>query len=186
MFRDYERILRTVHGDSGATALAIVCSHHRQPISAQQVRELAGVDRVGSSHQKLSLAAEKLGYTARAVRGNNETLSSATLPAIAHMLTPEGRGQFVVIHQVSSGRVVLADQVLGVQTMPRDEFCRSWTGYLMLLAPERSWSFRAECDSIGPWRWLSMRLHHQFGRVSKRLSARRAGGSRRLNTQSIS
>ena len=75
------------------------------------------------------------GFSAKGVKGPYEALPQVPLPAIAHVKTEEGLGHFVVLHRVQKGSVVVADPARGVQTLTRDEFCRRWTGYLLLVVP---------------------------------------------------
>ena len=54
--------------DCGAAALATVALHYKLPISVQKMRDLAGTDRIGTNLLGLVQAAEKLGFSARAVK----------------------------------------------------------------------------------------------------------------------
>jgi ATP-binding cassette subfamily B protein len=124
--------------DCGPAALATIALHHRRPISLQQMRELAGTDRIGTNLLGLVQAAERLGFSAKAVNGPYESLTTVTLPAVAHVRTEEGLRHFVVLYRVSKDRVVIADPGCGVRRLSRIEFCRRWTGYLLLVAPEQA------------------------------------------------
>ena len=109
MFRRYACVRQTDGSDCGAAALATIALHHRRPIGLQQMRELAGTDRIGTNLLGLVRAAEKLGFSARGVKGPYEALYQVPLPAVAHVKTPEGLGHFVVLHRVKKEAVVVAD-----------------------------------------------------------------------------
>jgi ATP-binding cassette subfamily B protein len=151
MFRRYACVRQNDQSDCGAAALATLALHHRRPIGLQQMRELAGTDRVGTNLLGLVQAAEKLGFSARAVKGPYEALPSVPLPVIAHVRTPEGLGHFVVLHRAKQDSVVVADPARGVEKLSRDEFCRRWTGYLLLAVPEAN-AARAGAAPVSPWR----------------------------------
>ncbi|HJS06319.1 MAG TPA: peptidase domain-containing ABC transporter [Pirellulales bacterium] len=138
MFRRYTCVRQADQSDCGAAALATICLHYRRPLGLQQMRELAGTDRIGTNLLGLVQAAEKLSFSARAVKGDYAALPSAPLPAVAHVHTDEGLGHFVVLHKVTSKGVVVADPGRGVETLSRDEFSKKWTGYLLLLVPEQA------------------------------------------------
>jgi len=53
------------------------------------MRDLAGTDRVGTNLLGLLRAAEKLGFSAKGVKGPYEALPQVPLPAIAHLRTDE-------------------------------------------------------------------------------------------------
>ena len=136
MFRPYACVRQRDQSDCGAAALATLALHHRRPIGLEAMRDLAGTDRIGTNLLGLLEAAEKLGFSAKAVKGPFEALAQVPLPAIAHVKTNEGLGHFVVLHRVRKASVVVADPARGIQTLTRDEFCQRWTGYLLLAVPE--------------------------------------------------
>ena len=153
MIRNYVCVRQNDMSDCGAAALATVALHHRRPIGLEQMRDLAGTDRIGTNLLGLLNAAEKLGFSAKGVKGPYEALPQVPLPAIAHVRTEEGLGHFLVLHRVRKGSVVVADPARGVRTLTRDEFCRQWTGYLLLAVPEPN-----ACPAtrgrapVSPWR----------------------------------
>jgi ATP-binding cassette subfamily B protein len=136
MFRKYACVLQHDQSDCGAAALATVALHYRRPLGLEQMRDLAGTDRIGTNLLGLLQAAEKLGFSAKGAKGSYDALGRAPVPAIAHVKTDEGLGHFVVLHRVRKQGVVVADPGRGIQNLPRDEFCRRWTGYLLLLVPD--------------------------------------------------
>jgi ATP-binding cassette subfamily B protein len=117
------------------------------------MRELAGTDRIGTNLLGLVQAAEKLGFSARGVKGPYEALSQVPLPAVAHVRTPEGLGHFIVLHRAQKDTVVVADPARGVERLSRDEFSRRWTGYLLLAVPQqKSAAGPAGSAPASPWR----------------------------------
>jgi HlyB family type I secretion system ABC transporter len=136
MFRKYVCVRQRDPVDCGAAALATVALHYRRPIGLEQLRELTGTDRAGTNLLGLLGAAEKLGFSAKGVRGTYEALALAPLPAIAHVKTDEGLGHFVVLHRVKKSKVIVADPARGVEKLGRGEFCRRWSGFLLVLVPE--------------------------------------------------
>jgi ATP-binding cassette subfamily B protein len=113
-----------------------VAIHHRRPITLERLRDLTGTDRAGASLLGLLRAAEGLGFSARGVKGEYPALAEVPLPAIAHVRGEDGAGHFVVLHRAGRRRVVVADPAHGVERLTRAEFCRRWTGYLLILVPD--------------------------------------------------
>jgi ATP-binding cassette subfamily B protein len=136
-FRRYSCVRQRDCFDCGAAALATLALHHRRPLGLEQMRELAGTDRVGTNLLGLLQAAEKLGFSAQGVRGPYEALPQVPLPAIAHMKTAEGLGHFVVLYRAEKAGVVVADPARGVEKRTRSEFCARWTGYLLVAVPDQ-------------------------------------------------
>jgi ATP-binding cassette, subfamily C, bacteriocin exporter len=120
--------------DCGAAALATVAKFYKRPIPVQFLRDLAGTDRIGTNMLGLVEAARKLGFEAKGVKGPYEALKEVPFPAIAHIITEQGFGHFVVVYQV--GRTVrVADPAQGLVDWTPEQFQKRWTGYLVLLAP---------------------------------------------------
>ncbi len=119
MFRKYACIRQHDLVDCGAAALATVALHYRRPIALEQMRDLTGTDRIGTNLLGLLQAAEKLGFSARGVKGSYTALAQVPLPAIAHVKTEEGLGHFVVLHRVQSNAVIVADPGRGVRKLSR-------------------------------------------------------------------
>jgi ATP-binding cassette subfamily B protein len=161
MFRKYTCVRQHDQSDCGAAALATVALHHRRPLGLEQMRDLAGTDRIGTNLLGLLQAAEKLGFAARGVKGAYEALPQVPLPAIAHVKTEEGLGHFVVLHRVRGNAVLVADPGRGVHKLSREEFCRRWTGYLLLLVPERQAPAAPVRAPASPWgRFLGLLAPH--------------------------
>jgi ATP-binding cassette subfamily B protein len=153
VLRRFPFIRQNDQSDCGAAALAMIALYHRLPIGLQQMRELAGTDRVGTNLMGLLLAAEKLGFSARGVKGPFEALPSVPLPAIAHVRTAEGLGHFVVLYKVKKNCVYIADPARGREKLSRDAFCRMWTGYILLVVPQQKLpTVDVGGAPLSPWR----------------------------------
>jgi ATP-binding cassette subfamily B protein len=161
MLRRYACVRQNDQSDCGAAALATVALHHRLPVGLEQLRDLTATDRQGTNLLGLLRAAERLGFAAKGVKGEYEALPLAPLPAIAHLRTDEGLGHFVVLHRVRKSAVVIADPGRGVERLRREEFCRRWTGYLLLLAPDETAPPAGARATPGPWgRFLGLLRPH--------------------------
>ncbi|MCC6491624.1 MAG: peptidase domain-containing ABC transporter [Pirellulales bacterium] len=138
MFKRFHCVRQRDGSDCGAAALATIARQHGRPFGLETMRELAGTDRAGTNLLGLVHAAERIGFAAKAVKGEFEALDGAPLPAIAHVKTAEGYGHFVVLHRVRGDGVVVADPARGVASLSREAFCATWTGYLLLLTPDEA------------------------------------------------
>ena len=118
MMRRYALVRQDDQSDCGAAALATIALHHRLPIGLQQMRDLAGTDCAGTNLLGLVQAAERLGLSAKGVKGSYDDLSQVPLPAVAHVRTEEGLGHFVVLHRVRKDSVIVADPAAGLSDCP--------------------------------------------------------------------
>jgi ATP-binding cassette, subfamily C, bacteriocin exporter len=153
VFRRYACVRQRDMVDCGPAALATVALHYRRPISLEQMRDLTGTDRIGSNLLGLLKAAEKLGFSARGVKGTYEALVHVPLPAIAHIKNKEGLGHFVVLHRLKRSGVIAADPGEGIRKLSREQFSKCWTGYLLLLVPELQAAPAVVGQApVSPWR----------------------------------
>jgi ATP-binding cassette subfamily B protein len=153
MFRKYACVRQHDQSDCGAAALATVAMHYRRALGLEQMRDLAGTDRIGTNLLGLLQAAEKLGFSAKGAKGTFEALVTAPLPAIAHVKNDEGLGHFVVLHRLGKKSVVVADPARGLRKLTREEFCEKWTGYVLLAVPEEGTVPAVTAKGpVSPWR----------------------------------
>jgi ATP-binding cassette subfamily B protein len=153
VLRRYAFVRQNDASDCGAAALAMIARHYRVPIGLEQMRELAGTDRIGTNLLGLLQAAERLGFSAKGVKGPYEALPQVPLPAVAHVRTEDGLGHFVVLYEVTKRGVVLADPARGIQRFSREQFCRQWTGYLLIVVPDqKAPAVEPGGAPVGPWR----------------------------------
>jgi ATP-binding cassette, subfamily C, bacteriocin exporter len=113
--RRYACVRQADQSDCGPAALATVALHYRVRVGREQLRDLSGTDRVGTTLLGLRKAGERLGFSCRAVKGPYEALANIPLPAIAHTRTAEGAGHYVVLHRVGARRAVVADPARGIE-----------------------------------------------------------------------
>lgn len=149
MFRKFHCVKQNDGSDCGAACLATIARHYGVKFGLEAVRDLAGTDKVGTNLFGLLTAAERMGFTAKAVNGPYEALPQVTMPVIAHVKTEEGYGHFIVLHRVTNDGVTVADPARGIEHLSRDQFSQQWTGYLLLLAPNETFAATAQ-QSAGP------------------------------------
>ncbi|MGB3366175.1 MAG: peptidase domain-containing ABC transporter, partial [Acidaminobacteraceae bacterium] len=121
---------------------------YKVPIT--RVREIAGTDKQGTNIYGIAKAASELGFSAKGVRGDEETFfSEFPLPAIAHVVMDGKLLHYVVIHAIdkSKNKIVIADPEKGLSTYKSEDFFKIWTGVLVIITPTTS--FGKGDDTIG-------------------------------------
>lgn len=122
--------------DCGAACLASIADHYKLKLPVSRIRQMAGTDKKGTNVLGLIKAAEKLGFTAKGVKGGIDALPKIPLPAIAHIIVKEVLHHYVVIYQVKNDVVEYMDPGDGeMHKLPITEFEKTWTGVLVLFAP---------------------------------------------------
>lgn len=135
--------------DCGAACLASIAAHYQLGLPVSKIRQMAGTDQKGTNAWGLIKAAERLGFSAKGVKGGIEALPEIPCPAIAHVLVKKTLLHFVVIYKLSKTRVEYMDPADGEMhktTIP--EFAEIWTGVLILMAPGADFHPKNEKISI--------------------------------------
>ena len=135
--------------DCGVACLATVLRHYGSELPIAQIRELAGTDRQGTSAFGMVQAAKQLGFEAKGVRGDQTALCSGfPLPAIAHIVTEEFMLHYVVIFEIKDGKMVIADPAKGMIRCTVEDFCKQWSGVLILLSPGKDFQKSKEGTGV--------------------------------------
>lgn len=125
--------------DCGAACLASVASHYKLEMPVARIRQIAGTDTKGTNVLGMVKAAEQLGFSAKGVKGNQDSLGKIPLPTIAHVIVERDNVQlhhYVVIYKVNDKQLTYMDPGDGeMQTFTIEEFMKQWTGVLILLIP---------------------------------------------------
>ncbi len=146
--------------DCGATSLASIAAHYKLEIPIARIRQYAGTDKKGTNVLGLIEAAQKLGFEAKGVRGDFDSLYKIPKPAIAHVIVNKRLQHFVVIYGINSKYVKIMDPGTGkIEKKTHDEFKEEWTGVLVLLLPNESFTEVDEKISILKRFWFLLRPH---------------------------
>jgi ATP-binding cassette subfamily B protein len=122
--------------DCGAACLASIGNHFKVNLPIARIRQYANTDKRGTNVLGIIEAAEKMGFTAKGVKGGIDSLDKIPLPAIAHIVTKEQLHHYVVIYKVEKSKVTVMDPGFGkMTTYTFEDFQKTWSGVLILFAP---------------------------------------------------
>lgn len=123
--------------DCGAACLATISKQYGFKTSITKIREAAGTDKQGTNAYGVIKAAEGMGFTAKAVKGNQEAFFSRfPLPCIAHVIVQGTLLHYVVIHKITKKQVLVADPGKGIVKYTPGDFLKVWTGIFILMVPD--------------------------------------------------
>ncbi len=139
--------------DCGAACLASIAEYHNSKIPISRIRQLAETDKKGTNVLGLIKAAEKIGFSAKGVKGPIEALISIPTPAVAHVIVKKVLYHYVVIYKVTKDQVIVMDPGDGkIHRYSYSAWQKIWTGVLVLFAPAESFLERNE--RVGVWKRL--------------------------------
>lgn len=131
--------------DCGAACLASISAHYHLKIPIARIRQWAGTDKKGTNAWGLIKAAEKLGFSAKGVKGEIEAMSEVPLPAIAHVIVKKALQHYVVVYKFTKHYVEIMDPGDGLMhRKTHAEFAEEWSGVLILLSPNNEFTARNE------------------------------------------
>ena len=137
LFKKYYCIRQQEQKDCGCACLATVFKQFGLKIPIYKIRDLAKTDLYGTSVYGLTMAAEKLGCSAKAFMFDEKeqllTNKDLPLPAIAHVILDKRYQHFVVIQKIDKNSLLIADPAHGMRKMSPEEFFKIWTGVLLLI-----------------------------------------------------
>lgn len=146
--------------DCGAACLASVAAHYELQVPVARIRQYASTDKKGTNVLGMIEAAEKLGFEAKGVKGEMESLTQIPLPTIAHVVVKEVLHHFVVIYKVNNKHIFIMDPIDGeVHKLDQSKFKKQWTGVLILLLPSEDFTPANEKISITSRLWFLMKPH---------------------------
>ncbi len=146
--------------DCGAACLASISGFYGLNMPVSRIRQLASTDQKGTNILGMIEAAGKMGFAAKGVKGEKDSLFHLPLPAIAHVIAGKALQHFVVIYNVSRKYIEVMDPRDGkFQKLAHEEFLSQWTGVLILIMPNESFQPGNEQVSIISRLWFLLKPH---------------------------
>jgi ATP-binding cassette subfamily B protein len=163
-FKEYEiGIKQHDITDCGAACLASIAAHYNLKLPIARIRQYASTDKKGTNVLGMIEAAEELGFSAKGVKGEFESLFKIPTPAVAHVVVKEVLHHYVVIYEATESHILIMDPREGkLHKMTHDEFKEQWTGVLVLLMPEDDFQPGNEKVSIISRLWFLIKPHRQI------------------------
>lgn len=146
--------------DCGAACLASIAAFHKLSLPVSRIRQLASTDKKGTNVLGLIEASTKLGFDAKGVRGEFDSLFKIPKPAIAHVIIKKVLHHYVVIYKTTHKWIEIMDPADGeLHRLRHDDFKAMWTGVLVLLWPNQSFVAGDNKISIASRFWQLISPH---------------------------
>ncbi len=148
--------------DCGIACLAMVLSYHGRRTKLDELRQVVGRGRSGSTARDLLHAARKLGLDGQGVQVENDQVGYLEPGAILHW-----KGvHFVVFERLRGNRVDIIDPASGPETLSLDEFNRAFTHVALLLEPTEAFVPGGGQTDSQSWAWIVRHVKRsRWGRI---------------------
>ena len=91
--------------DCGAACLASIGNHYKVNLPIARIRQFANTDKRGTNVLGIIEAAEKMGFSAKGVKGGMDAIDKIPLPAIAHVVVKEQLHHYIVVYKAEKSKV---------------------------------------------------------------------------------
>lgn len=146
--------------DCGAACLASIAAYYKLRLPLSKIRQYLSTDKEGTNILGLLEGAQKIGFDAKGVKADTESLYKVPKPAIAHVLVDGRLQHYVVIYELRKKTVRLMDPAVGRMTsVPMAIFEKQWTGVLVILVPNDDFVPRNEKASNLLRFWQLLKPH---------------------------
>lgn len=131
--------------DCGPACIAMIASHYKSKHSIANIREISGTDKNGTNINGILIAADKLGFSANAVKGDKQSITKElSVPFIAHLKVQNEEytiDHYVVVKSINKNhiRIFNPDPYEGKVNYSIEKFIKLWTGYAVFIAPKFSY-----------------------------------------------
>lgn len=146
--------------DCGAACLASVAGYYGLQMPISKIRQYASTDKKGTNVLGMIEAAEKMGLSAKGVKGEFKSLFQIPVPVIAHIVVKNVLHHFVVIYRTSGKYIEVMNPMDGeMHKLTFDQFKKQWTGVLILVMPGDAFKPGNEKVSITSRLWYLLKPH---------------------------
>jgi ATP-binding cassette subfamily B protein len=146
--------------DCGAACIASIAGFYNLNLPVARIRQLASTDKKGTNVLGVIEAANKLGFDAKGVRGDFDSLFKIPTPAIAHVIIKEVLHHYVVIYNVTPSSIEVMDPEDGkMHKYKHEDFKKIWNGILILLLPNQSFETGNNKVSVESRFWALISPH---------------------------
>ncbi|MEM1406021.1 MAG: peptidase domain-containing ABC transporter [Bacteroidota bacterium] len=146
--------------DCGAACLASVGAYYDFKMPISRIRQIAGTDKKGTNALGMVEAAEKMGFSAKGVRGEVSAIPKIPTPAIAHVIIKNVLQHYVVVFKTSEKEVQFMDPATGkLEVSSIKNFEAIWSGVLILMTPNERFQKADKTVSISSRFWFLLASH---------------------------
>ena len=123
--------------DCGIASLLTIIKTHGGSVPYEYLRVLTNTSKEGTNAYYLFEAAKTLGFDTRALKGDVKDLDKSLLPCIAHVIIDSRYKHFVVIHDINSRFITVADPSWGIRKFRVKEFNKISTNKFLIFIPNK-------------------------------------------------
>ncbi len=118
--------------DCGVACLSSIIVYYNGFIGIEELRELSGTNKFGTTMLGLYQASEKSGFTAKGLRASTDYLMELQRPCILHMLIDGCVNHYMVFYCYDKGEFIFGDPAIGIVKYTEPELEKIWVSKSIL------------------------------------------------------
>lgn len=156
--------------DCGVACLAGVVLFFGGEVKPEQLREMSGTTRQGTTLLGLYQAANQIGLKAEAYEADLKNLRKLEEPCILHIIKNSKLQHYVICYGYDNGNYLISDPAEGVTYIPEHELDKQWQSKaLLLLKPTPELTAKKEKQKHR-WKWLKALIEEDLHILSLALA----------------
>lgn len=148
--------------DCGVACLLSLIKYYEGSYSLENLREISGTTKQGSTLLGLYQGAQKCGLTPQGLKGNVTELKKLESPVILHVLIDKRLQHYVVCYGFENGHFIIGDPGKGVVSMTSDELESIWQSKALLSLETNDDFIRTEQIKSGRVQWYIQLLKDDY------------------------
>jgi len=138
-------VLQQDQADCGVACLLSVLKYHNSNSSLERLRELSGTDKQGTTLLGLYQAANELGFDAKGMKADIESISKIHEPIILHILKDGKLEHYIVVYGKKENSFIISDPAEGIKILNEKELDNIWkTKHCLILKPSEKFNTTAK------------------------------------------
>ncbi|MEQ9091312.1 MAG: peptidase domain-containing ABC transporter [Balneola sp.] len=140
--------------DCGVTCLASLAKFFGGETKVEQLRELSGTTKQGTTLLGLFQAANQIGLDAEAFEADIENLKQVESPCILHIVKDQKLQHYVICYGHEEGNFFISDPAVGVKTISEEKLDEQWQSKALLLVKSTSQLVTKKEKNKERWSWI--------------------------------
>jgi len=149
--------------DCGVACLLSILKYHGGYKSLENLRELSGTSKQGTTLLGLFQAAQKIGFKAEAYEADFEYLQKQAQPSILHVIIDNRLKHYVVCYKYENGKYLIGDPGKGIQEYSEEELAGIWKSKSLLELVPTDELEQVKQVNKAKWKWLQSLIREDVG-----------------------
>ncbi len=148
-------VLQHDQSDCGVACLLSLIKYYKGNNSLENLRELSGTTKQGTSLLGLYQAANSLGFSAQGNEADIQALINHGEPLILHVIIEQRLQHYVVCYGYKNGNFIIGDPAKGITTYTKEELSAIWKSKTCLTLKPNANFVKAEATEKSKKEWFT-------------------------------